>query len=102
MLNLNSQNEAIDDSKWDVESSSQLYVINNWGNGYFRVNEAGNVCVTPTGDANGPKVDLHELTQDLIERGIRAPIMIRFTDILKSRVQLFNNCFKKIKAENSF
>jgi arginine decarboxylase len=102
MLNLNSQDETSEDSKWDVESSTQLYGINNWGNGYFRVNEAGNVCVTPTGDANGPKVDLHELTQDLLERGIRAPIMIRFSDILKARVQLINNCFKKAIGEHNY
>ena len=76
-------------SNWSIEKSSQIYGINNWGNGYFRINSNGNVCVSPQGD-KGPNVDLFELTQELQDRGIRIPIMIRFPDIIKSRVELLN------------
>ncbi|HWU43390.1 MAG TPA: biosynthetic arginine decarboxylase [Bdellovibrio sp.] len=88
-------------SNWSPEKSAALYGINNWGNGYFRINSSGTVSVTPMG-ANGPAVDLHELTQDLLDRGIRVPIMIRFPDIIKSRVELLNNCFKKAFADHGY
>lgn len=86
---------------WSPEKSAELYGINNWGNGYFRVNTQGNVCITPNG-SNGPSLDLHELTQDLLERGIRVPIMIRFPDIIKSRVELLHNCFQTAFADHGY
>ncbi|WP_374029579.1 hypothetical protein [Bdellovibrio bacteriovorus] len=88
-------------SNWSPEKSAELYGINNWGNGYFRINGAGNVAVTPMG-ANGPTVDLFELTQDLLDRGIRVPIMIRFPEIIKSRVELLNGCFQKAFADHGY
>ncbi len=88
-------------SDWTPEKSAALYGINNWGNGYFRVNGAGNVSVTPMG-VEGPSVDLHELTQDLLERGIRVPIMIRFPDIIKSRIELLNGCFQKAFVDHGY
>jgi arginine decarboxylase len=89
-------------SEWSAEKSAELYGINNWGHGYFRVSPNGNVLITPTGDQNGPNVDLFELTQDLVDRGIRVPIMIRFPDILKARVDLINGCFSKAIAEHNY
>lgn len=87
---------------WSAEKSSEMYGINNWGHGYFRVNSQGHVVITPGGEASGPTVDLLELTQDLMDRGIRVPIMIRFPDILKARVDLINGCFSRAIQEHSY
>ncbi|MFP5519562.1 MAG: biosynthetic arginine decarboxylase [Bdellovibrionia bacterium] len=88
-------------TNWSPEKSAEIYGINAWGNGYFRINNNGNVAVTPLGD-KGPGVDLHELTQDLLDRGIRVPIMIRFTEIIKSRVELLATCFQKAFADHNY
>lgn len=88
-------------NQWSPEKSAEIYGINNWGNGYFRVNQAGNISVTPMGE-KGPQIDLHELTQDLLDRGIRVPIMIRFTEIIKSRVELLSNCFQKAFTDHNY
>ena len=77
---------------WTTERSKELYGIGSWGSGYFDVNAAGNVEITPAGKA-GPSVDLLELATDLQERGIRLPMLIRFPDITKSRIDLLNRCF---------
>lgn len=86
---------------WNVEKSSKVYGINNWGNGYFKINQNGNVSVNPKGD-KGPNVDLYELTQELQDRGIRIPIMIRFPDIIRERVELLHSCFQKAFADHSY
>lgn len=86
--------------KWSPEESAALYGINNWGNGYFKVNPEGRVSVTPNGSKLS--VDLYDLTQDLLDRGIRVPIMIRFPDIIKSRVELINSCFEKAFVDHSY
>lgn len=89
------------EASWSPEKSAALYGINNWGNGYFRVNNNGNVAVTPF-SSSGPSVDLYELTQELQDRGIRVPIMIRFPDIINQRVQLIHSCFNKAMTEYSY
>lgn len=88
-------------SQWNSEKSAAHYGINNWGAGFFRVNSAGNIQVTPEGPT-GRSVDLHELTQDLLDRGIRVPIMIRFPDIIKSRVELMHSCFQKAFLDHGY
>jgi arginine decarboxylase len=88
-------------SNWSPAKSSDLYKVGSWGSGFFDINEKGNMIVTPQG-ASGPHVDLLELTQDLQERGIRVPMLIRFPDITKARIELLNGCFTKAIEENGY
>lgn len=88
-------------SNWSAKQSAELYGINSWGYGYFNVNSAGNIAVTPCADKK-IQVDLYELTQDLMDRGIRVPIMIRFPDIIKARIELINNCFAKAISDHNY
>ncbi|PWU22695.1 MAG: arginine decarboxylase [Bdellovibrio sp.] len=90
------------DGEWSINRSADLYGINSWGQGYFRINALGNVNVTPDGRDGQSSLDLHELTQDLLDRGFRVPIMIRFPDILKSRVEIINGCFSRAIADHSY
>ncbi len=77
---------------WNIEDAKQLYGIPTWGSGYFDVNEAGNLIVCPEGKGK-PSVDLLELTEELQERGIRCPMLLRFPDITHQRIKLLNQCF---------
>ena len=70
---------------WTVRDSAELYNVANWGAGFFTVNDKGRVEVRPNGNG-GPGIDLLELVGDLERRGLRAPLLVRFSDILKSRV----------------
>lgn len=88
--------------EWSNKQSAEVYGIDAWGEGYFRINDSGNVCINPDGQLKGPSVDLYELTQDLLDRGIRVPIMIRFPDIIKSRVDLINDCFSKAISDHNY
>ncbi len=97
--------EANLSSNWDIQKSSSLYGVNEWGGGYFKINDKGNLAVCPETskkNPNAPSVDLKELTEELMERGIRLPILLRFPDIVKSRIQLLNNCFKNAFQENNY
>ena len=80
-------------SSWTIRDSLELYNVANWGAGFFAINEAGNIEVRPrTDDDRG--IDLPELVQNLGRRGVRTPLLIRFTDILASRVRGLNECFR--------
>jgi arginine decarboxylase len=71
---------------WTVRDSGELYNIAAWGAGYFLINEKGHVEVRPK-NGQGPTIDLLDLVHDLLRRGLRTPLLIRFSDILASRVR---------------
>jgi arginine decarboxylase len=71
---------------WTVRDSLELYNVTAWGAGFFTVNDRGHVEVRPRGE-QGPGIDLLDLVQDLDQRGLRTPLLVRFSDILASRVR---------------
>ena len=79
---------------WTTKDSAELYNIRGWANGYFRVGANGNMEVCPEGDG-GPNIDLYDLVEDLKRRGLQLPILIRFSDILHSRIQQIVGSFEK-------
>ncbi len=86
---------------WTIRDAAETYNVNAWGAGYFRINQAGNIQVTPDGNG-GPAVDLFELVQDLKARGLGLPLLIRFSDILHSRVKMICECFGTAIKEYGF
>ncbi len=86
---------------WTVKDSSVLYNVDGWGRDFFSINEAGHVEVTPA--ANGaPHIDLKELVDDLRSRGLNLPVLIRFSDILRTRVQQLFGSFQQAIADNDY
>ena len=86
--------------KWRIEDTEELYNINGWGINFFSVNEKGNVIVTPK--KGGPQVDLKELIDELQVRDVALPLLIRFPDILNSRIEKMTNCFKIAATEYDY
>ena len=78
---------------WTTKDAAALYNVVGWGSGYFRINDAGHMEVTP-GGPEGRSVDLHDLVLDLQRRGLDLPILMRFPDILDSRVKALFGCFE--------
>ncbi len=78
---------------WGLADSVRTYGIRDWGQGYFSVNEKGHVVVHPSADPN-KSIDLKQLVDDLRGRDVQVPILIRFSDILKHRVQQIHGAFE--------
>jgi arginine decarboxylase len=87
--------------KWTVGDSSEIYGVKYWGNNYFSINDAGNVQAHPSG-ADAAKIDLKELVDEVARRGIGLPLLIRFSDILRSRIVELNETFKRAIAEYGY
>ena len=87
--------------KWNVDKSTQLYGIEHWGNEYFRINDKGHIEVLPKGK-NQHKVDLFQLVGELKRRGVRLPTLIRFPDLVKSRIDLISQCFTHSISEYGY
>jgi arginine decarboxylase len=85
---------------WTIKNSLELYNVTGWGKDFFTINEAGNVEVTPAG--NGTRIDLKTLVDDLVRRGLKLPFLIRFSDILRRRVEQLCGSFQQAIAENDY
>src|SRR5688572_22806889 len=86
---------------WTVRDSVELYNVDGWGRGFFSINEAGNVEVTPAGPGS-TRIDLKRLVDDLRVRGLRLPMLIRFSDILKTRVEQLAGAFREAITDNDY
>jgi len=86
---------------WTPVDSAKLYRVDQWGQGYFSVNGEGNVAVHPTQEQHR-QIDLKKLIDELRERDIQLPILVRFTDILKHRVSMLHEAFARAIVENEY
>ena len=86
--------------KWRIEDSSELYSIEGWGVNFFHINEHGNVVATPL--KNGVEVDLKEVMDELSLRDVAAPVLVRFPDIIDSRIEKTATCFHNAAEEYGY
>jgi len=90
---------------WTIEKAIELYSVSRWSNGYFGVNDKGHITVHPTKD---PKIsiDLKNLVQELTQRDLPVPLLLRFTDILRHRVgdirQVFSNAIREFEYKGEY
>jgi arginine decarboxylase len=87
--------------RWTVLDASELYDVQSWGKGYFSVGANGNVLVHPTKDSSRA-IDLKDLIDTLVLRGISLPILIRFAEILKHRLGEVHEAFASAIAEHGY
>jgi arginine decarboxylase len=86
---------------WDVARALHTYNIARWGTGYFGVNDAGNMTVRPVQE-QGPALDLMAVTAEARDRGLTFPLLLRFQDLLRHRVQVLNEEFRAAIAEAGY
>ena len=93
---------ASGEEEWTIESARTLYNIEGWGVGYFDINDKGHVVVRPDGDDPSRELDLFELANDLEAQGVGLPLLLRFSDILRSRIESLTARFKRATTEYEY
>jgi len=83
---------------WDVESAIATYNVDGWGSGYFTVNAEGNVVAKPLQE-NGGSINILEVVSEARTRGLSFPLVIRFQDLLRHRVESVNLAFQNAITE---
>src|ERR1700674_3234919 len=87
--------------RWTPQVASDFYDVASWGKGYFSVGDNGHVRVHPEKEP-ARSIDLKELVDTLLLRGINLPILIRFADILKHRLGELHSAFSTAIAEHRY
>ncbi|KAJ4962210.1 hypothetical protein NE237_022149 [Protea cynaroides] len=87
--------------QWSPSLSASLYRIDGWGTPYFSVNSSGNIAVRPYGADTLPhqEIDLMKVVKKVSESksagglGLQFPLILRFPDVLKNRVESLQSAF---------
>ncbi len=87
-----------DPSAWTIRDAEKLYNMPGWGLGYFRINDEGHVTVHPDGEP-GNGIDLYQIASDLSAQGVGMPLLMRFSDILQSRITELADRFSEAITE---
>ncbi len=87
---------------WDIETAIDTYRLKDWGEGYFSVNSAGDLCVSVDPENRSDTISLSELVQRLQRQQIHTPLLVRFTDILKHRITTLENCFQQVIEHHGY
>jgi arginine decarboxylase len=88
-----------DTASWSIDAARELYNIDGWGAGYFDINDRGHVVVRPDRDRPERTLDLFDLARDLEEQGVALPVLLRFSDILRSRIESLSERFQSAIKE---
>lgn len=80
------------DRPWRAADAAALYNIPQWSEGYVDVAGNGHLHMRPRG-ADGPSIDLAELTRRLPEAGLELPVLLRFPDIIADRIDALVGAF---------
>jgi arginine decarboxylase len=80
---------------WTIEKAKEHYNIAQWSQGYFDINQKGHITAMQA-------VDLQEFVGDLLQQGLRLPLLIRFADILKDRIRVLQQAFAFAIADQEY
>jgi len=87
--------------EWSIGESRKTYNITHWSGGYFDINEAGHVTACPGGESSRTEIDLYQLSMEIRDSGLSFPVLVRFSDILKHRIDGLVSAFTKaLKDKN--
>ncbi len=94
--------DAPEGGSWSIDDARALYNIGGWGAGYFDINARGRVVVRPDKAHPARELDLLELAGDLEEQGVALPVLLRFSDILRSRIEQLSERFDSAIREYGY
>lgn len=78
---------------WTLDRAEETYRVKNWSDGYFGINNDGNLTVLPTSKKKS-EVEIVKVVEEMKSQGVKLPAVIRFHDILRSQVKKINRTFR--------
>jgi arginine decarboxylase len=88
-------------SSSDPLTCEEIYAIPRWGAGYFHVNSDGHLAVRPDTESE-VTIDLHDLANEIQQAGLSLPVLVRFNDILSSRVKSLREVFERACRQSNY
>ena len=87
------------DAQWGPDQSRESYRIPVWGEGHFDVNNDGHMSVTIK---DKTEIDLYQVCQQLHTTGSSFPVLIRFPQLLDTRVAQLATAFDLAASRHAY
>jgi arginine decarboxylase len=94
VFNYNNKDNILDSKNWCPEQSRKHYLIQRWSDGFYSINDQGNISIIPHGKESELNIDMMDVIEDIKSKNIQFPLVLRFHDILRKRVKNLNKIFK--------
>lgn len=95
-----SENAHLTASLGNIARAREFYHVPKWSEGYFDINDQGHVCIHPW--QNAAHFDLYTMVKNLKKQGLHPPFLLRFPDIIQSRVKEIQQAFSHAIQENAY
>ncbi len=92
----------ISEDQWSTTRSAELYNIDGWSDGYFRIGEDGHATMQPANISAHPGIDLYRLAQEIKAAGLELPVLVRFPNILHHRIDWLCDAFDLACKQQDF
>ncbi|MDH3271094.1 MAG: biosynthetic arginine decarboxylase [Gemmatimonadota bacterium] len=86
---------------WTIAESTETYLVDAWGGGYFGISQRGTVEAYPDQNPSRP-IDLHEVMRGLAGREIGTPLIIRLPGVLEHRMRHLRRAFDDAIAQAEY
>jgi arginine decarboxylase len=86
---------------WSLAEAQALYALESWADGFFHVNGAGHVAVQPFPE-HQLQIDVVQVLEEAQRRGLSGPLLLRFQDVLRSRVRRLHEAFERARADAGY
>ncbi len=87
---------------WDLDTARNTYNLPHWSDGYFDVNRHGHLVARPRRDARLGEVDLRALVDEIQRADLPLPVLVRFSDIVRDRVDTLCNAFADAMVRHDY
>ena len=90
------------DTHWSAEQAADLYGVDYWSAGHFRISADGLAQVRlDIGDAHC-QVNLLDIVRGLQERGLPMPVLVRIENLLDAQIAQLNQSFAHAIAQSGY
>ncbi|MGE9296868.1 MAG: biosynthetic arginine decarboxylase, partial [Puniceicoccales bacterium] len=87
---------------WTAADSAVYYGLPRWGQGHFSADDDGFLCVSPLGE-EGPSIRIADVVAEAeAEHGLKPPLTIRVQDLLRRRVEMLNEAFRRAIEQEGY
>ena len=91
--------------KWSIDKARAVYNIGNWSDGFFDINESGQLVYCDQGQKQTDqkqskktnKLSFPELVQAIRDEGLQLPVLARFPGILRDRLRYLIAAFDQAR-----
>jgi len=88
-------------SDWSIQQARDIYHIAQWSDGFFDISERVTLQACPNASRE-TSIDLFELADVIKKSGTSFPVLVRFTDILRQRIQTLHEAFERAIRDHEY